>query len=68
MRFYNTRFGIDNFQDALKMSSKGDLSKGLDWTKFKYMVFDIPNHQGTYQERYNQLGECGVVECRAFLY
>jgi len=57
MRFYNTRFGVDNFQDALKMSSKGDLSKGLDWTKFKYMVFDIPNHQGgTYQERYDQLG------------
>lgn len=28
-----------------------------DWNRFKYMVFDIPNHPGPYEERYNHLGE-----------
>ena len=46
---------MDNFQDALRMANKVDASV-LAWDKFKYMVFDIPNHTGTYQERYNSLG------------
>lgn len=29
----------------------------IDWTKFKYMVFDIPNHKGSYTERYEVLGK-----------
>jgi len=28
----------------------------IDWTKFKYMVFDCPTHKGTYAERYESLG------------
>jgi len=36
-------------------------SSAIDWSKFKYMVFDIPNHQGTYGERYNQLGICAIA-------
>jgi len=28
----------------------------IDWTKFKYMVFDVPNHPGTYSERFRVLG------------
>jgi len=28
----------------------------IDWTKFKYVVFDVPNHTGTYSQRYEVLG------------
>ena len=28
----------------------------IDWTKFKYVVFDVPNHTGTYKQRYEALG------------
>ena len=49
------RFGRDNFLEATKLSCKPDTS-GLDWAKFRYMVFDIPNHPGSYRERYNLLG------------
>ena len=38
------------------MSQRSDLT-GVDWRKFKYMVFDVPNHTGTYAERYQQLGK-----------
>jgi len=27
----------------------------IDWSKFKYMVFDAPNHGGTYKDRYTLL-------------
>jgi len=27
----------------------------IDWPNFKYMVFDVPNHKGTYSERYQLL-------------
>ena len=27
-----------------------------DWSKFKFMVFDIPNGPGTYAARYDRLG------------
>jgi len=31
----------------------------IDWTKFKYMVFDIPNMRDlTYAQRYTLLGWC----------
>lgn len=49
------RFGYDSFQEALKISSKAELSK-INWERFRFMVFDLPTHNGTYQERYNQLG------------
>ena len=38
------------------MSSRADPSR-IDWNKFKYVVFDVPNHNGTYAERYNKLGK-----------
>jgi len=30
--------------------------ENIDWSNFKYMVFDVPNHPGTYAERYAKLG------------
>jgi len=50
-----TRFGHDSFQEAMKVASARYITK-VDWSKFKYMAFDIPNHPGTYEERYNALG------------
>jgi len=37
------------------VSSKAEFSR-IDWSKFKYMVFDLPTHRGTYAERYQALG------------
>lgn len=48
------RFGRDSFQEALKISARAGHDT-IDWNKFKYMVFDIPTHTGTYQERYAEL-------------
>lgn len=48
-------FGRDNFQESMKLSHRVDESL-IDWEKFKYMVFDIPNQQATYRERYHTLG------------
>lgn len=50
------RFGRDNFPEACKISSKA-FSSDIDWSKFKYMVFDIPTLTGTYAERYAALGK-----------
>jgi len=50
-------FGRDNFQEAIKMSSK---AAKIDWTKFKFMVFDLPKHSGNYQQRYTALGKASV--------
>jgi len=49
------RFGRDNFEESLRMLARSDTDEA-DWGKFKYMVFDIPNHKGTYKERYDTLG------------
>lgn len=49
------RFGRDNFQEAMKVSTRADPT-AIDWTKLKYMVYDIPNHFGIYEERYKRLG------------
>jgi len=53
--YYGNRFGRERFQEAMKIAyrTKND---GADWASFKYMVYDIPNHPGTYAERYSQLG------------
>jgi len=53
--FLKKRFGRDNFQEAQKIAGRADPTK-IDWTKFKYMVYDIPSHRGTYAERYVALG------------
>jgi len=40
----------------------------IDWTKFKYMVFDLPRHPGTYQERYEALGKVSIKIYTAITY
>lgn len=49
------RFGRGNFQESMKLVTRADDAL-VDWSKFRYMVFDMPNHTGTYQERYGVLG------------
>ena len=51
----STRFGRNSFQQAAKISGRVDISE-IDWPQFKYMVFDEPNHGGTYEQRYAHLG------------
>jgi len=52
----NLRFGLDNFQEAMKIANRVAIEQ-IDWTKFKFMVFDIPSlHSSTYAERYEALG------------
>jgi len=59
-RYYNLplplRFGPQRFQEALKLAQRVGESY-IDWKKFKYMVFDAPKFQGTYEERYNYMGK-----------
>jgi len=52
---HSIRFGKDNFQESMKISNRVKQAQ-IDWPKFRYMVFDVPNHSGTYEERYNLLG------------
>jgi len=49
------RFGRDNFQGAMKLANRSNL-EDIDWTKFSFMVFDTPNKDLTYCERYAILG------------
>lgn len=49
------RFGRENFQESIKMSNRAN-PQSINWSQFKYMVFDVPTHSGTYQERYSLLG------------
>lgn len=49
------RFGPESFHEALKISAHSEASN-IDWSKFNYMVFDVPNSEGTYAERYSLLG------------
>lgn len=56
------RFGRGTFHEALRLARKLD-SADIDWQKFKFMVFDIPNHTGTYEERYSTLGRCSYKGC-----
>ena len=50
------RFGRESFLEASKISNRSD-STQIDWPRFKYIVFDIPTHRGTYAERYKELGK-----------
>jgi hypothetical protein len=45
------------------MAAKVDLSTGMNWDSFKYMVFDAPNYNGTYEERYRVLGKIILNFC-----
>ena len=51
-----SRYGRENFQESLKLSNQMEFS-AIDWKNFKYMVFDVPNHSGTYAQRYARLEE-----------
>jgi len=42
------------------MVAKEDLST-LNWDNFRFMVFDVPNHKGTYAERYHHLGNTAFL-------
>ena len=42
----------------MKISNRTD-SASIDWSRFKYMVFDVPNHHSSYRERYEHLGKFG---------
>jgi len=33
----------------------------VDWTKFRFMAFDIPNHNGSYEQRYTHLGKRPIL-------
>ena len=33
----------------------------IDWSTFQYMVFDVPTHRGSYDERYLSLGTHSAV-------
>ena len=51
-----SRFGRDNFQEAMKIAHRVELSQ-IDWNKFKFMVFDVPSMQSApFAERYAALG------------
>ena len=49
------RFGPDSFDEATKVGPRANQSL-IDWSRFKYIVFDIPQHGGTYAERFAILG------------
>jgi hypothetical protein len=49
------RFGRNTFQQSMQLSHRKDPSL-IDWTHFKYQVFDIPTHPAHYQQRYLFLG------------
>eukprot|EP00026_Physarum_polycephalum_P002684 Phypoly_transcript_02692.p1 GENE.Phypoly_transcript_02692~~Phypoly_transcript_02692.p1 ORF type:complete len:862 (+),score=102.64 Phypoly_transcript_02692:87-2672(+) len=47
-------FGRGQFNETCKISSRSLISK-VNWNAFKYMVFDCPVREGTYEERYSFL-------------
>lgn len=53
-RSLHTRFGRENFQEAMKVVQRAE---AIDWHQFKFMVFDLPKHGGSYAERYHSLGK-----------
>jgi DNA ligase-1 len=50
-----TRFGRENFQEAMKLANRLDPTL-IDWKRFRFEVFDVPTHPGTFQQRYTFLG------------
>jgi len=49
------RFGRENYRESMKIANRA-ASSAIAWDQFRYMVFDIPTHTGTYAERYAALG------------
>jgi len=45
-------FERNKFEESLKISQRTDFGE-IDWKQFKFVTFDVPNHPGTYEERYS---------------
>lgn len=43
----------------MKVANRMD-SDLIDWDKFKFVVYDVPNLRSTYRERYTELGSDAV--------
>lgn len=52
---FSFRFGRGSFQEALKLATR-KFTAHVEWSKFKYMVFDAPNQNMPYSQRYALLG------------
>ena len=53
---FSTRFGRENFHEAMKIAQRVPEAQ-IDWSKFKYMVYDSPKTPDRYELRYQQLGK-----------
>ena len=53
--FSISRFGRENFHEAMKIAQRVPEAQ-IDWSKFKYMVYDSPKNPDRYELRYQQLG------------
>ena len=59
---FRDRFGRGTFQEAMKISNRVKAAD-VDWENFRYMVYDLPKHEGTYEERYSSLGTLFLLLC-----
>lgn len=64
--FSYERFGRENFKEAMKVTARGDNS-AIDWSLFKYMVFDAPKLDADFQTRHLTLGTCFAKNARLAL-
>ena len=55
--FYNIRFGRGTSEEEAKKILTGEDAENMLWRNFKYRVFEIPKHGGTYAECYALLGK-----------
>ena len=55
--FYNIRFGRGTSEEEAKKILTGEDAENMLWRNFKYRVFEIPKHGGTYAECYSLLGK-----------
>ena len=47
-------FGHGTIAESMKIVRK---AKSVDWSKFRFMIFDVPLHPGTFEDRYQFLLE-----------
>jgi len=43
----------------MKIANRND-STDIEWDRFRFMLFDVPNQKGTYAERYAFLGKSSL--------
>jgi len=51
----------------MKIANRVDAAQ-IDWKKMKYMVYDVPNHKGTYETRYALLRSCPPLTYQSLKY